>query len=44
VVGNFAKASVTYTLPAGQWQDYMNGGSRSGDVTLKQGEFLLLTK
>ncbi len=43
VVGNFAKGSVTYTVPAGSWTDYINGGSVSGTITLKQGEFRLLT-
>ncbi len=43
VVGNFAKSSVDYTLPSGTWTDYINGGSVSGKITLKQGEFRLLT-
>ncbi len=43
VVGNFAKTSATYTVPSGSWTDYINGGSVSGTITLKQGEFRLLT-
>ncbi len=43
VVGNFAKASADYTLPSGTWKDYINGGSVSGTITLRQGEFRLLT-
>ena len=44
VVGNFGRARATVALPAGQWNDYMNGNATvSGDVTLKQGEFRLLT-
>ena len=43
VVGNFGKTSATYTLPGGTWTDYFVGESVSGTVTLKQGEFKLLT-
>ena len=44
VVGNFSKNSKTYTVPSGSWKDYFNGGaSVSGTITLKQGEFKLLT-
>ena len=43
VVGNFGKTSTTYSVPAGSWTDYINGGSVSGSITLKQGEFRLLT-
>lgn len=43
VVGNFGKTSATYTLPGGSWTDYFDGESVSGTVTLKQGEFILLT-
>ena len=44
VVGNFAKSSKTYTVPSGSWKDYFAGGaSVSGTITLKQGEFKLLT-
>ncbi len=43
VVGNFAKASATYDIPSGTWKDYINGGEVSGRITLKQGEFRLLT-
>ena len=43
VVGNFATSSTTYTVPAGTWTDYINGGSVSGTITLKNGEFRLLT-
>lgn len=42
VVGNFSKNAVTYTVPSGTWTDYMNGGSVSGTITLKNGEFRLL--
>jgi hypothetical protein len=43
VVGNFGKSSASYTVPAGSWTDYINGGAVSGTITLKQGEFRLLT-
>ena len=44
VVANFAKSNMTHTVPAGTWKDYFNdGASVSGSVTLKQGEFKLLT-
>ena len=43
VVGNFGKASASYTVPSGSWTDYINGGTVSGTITLKQGEFRLLT-
>ncbi len=43
VVGNFSKGTVSYTLPSGSWNDYVNGGSVSGNITLKEGEFRLLT-
>ena len=42
VVGNFGKTSASYTVPSGTWTDYINGGSVSGSITLKQGEFKLL--
>ena len=44
VVGNFSKTSKSYTLPSGTWTDEINGGTASGSITLKQGEFRLLTK
>ena len=44
VVGNFAKNQTSYTVPSGTWTDYINGGTVSGSVTLKEGEFRLLTK
>ncbi len=44
VVGNFAKTTATYDVPAGIWTDYINGGTVSGPITLKEGEFRLLTK
>ena len=44
VVGNFDKQNVTYTVPSGTWTDYINGGTVSGSITLKEGEFRLLTK
>ena len=43
VVGNFSTSAVTYTVPSGSWTDYINGGSVSGTITLKNGEFRLLT-
>jgi hypothetical protein len=44
VVGNFNKGTTTVSLPAGQWKDYMNGNAAvSGSVSLKEGEFRLLT-
>ena len=44
VVGNFAKNQTSYTVPSGTWTDYINGGTVSGSITLKEGEFRLLTK
>lgn len=44
VVGNFAKDQTSYTVPSGTWTDYINGGTVSGSITLKEGEFRLLTK
>ena len=44
VVGNFAKNQTNYTVPSGTWTDYINGGTVSGNITLKEGEFRLLTK
>ena len=44
VVGNFGKSVATYSVPAGTWTDYINGGTVSGSITLKEGEFRLLTK
>ena len=43
VVGNFSKATVEYAVPSGTWNDYINGGSVSGKISLRQGEFRLLT-
>ena len=43
VVGNFGKSSASYTVPAGSWTDYINGGTVSGTISLKEGEFRLLT-
>ena len=45
VVGNFKKASTTVTVPSGTtWKDYFNNGATvSGSITLKEGEFKLLT-
>lgn len=44
VVGNFDKNQTSYTVPSGTWTDYINGGTVSGNITLKEGEFRLLTK
>ena len=44
VVGNFAKATKSYTLPSGTWTDQINGGTVSGTITLNEGEFRLLMK
>jgi hypothetical protein len=44
VVGNFAKNSVSYTVPSGSWTDQINGGTISGTITLKEGEFRLMMK
>ena len=44
VVGNFGKGQTTYTVPSGNWTDQINGGIVSGTITLKEGEFRLLTK
>lgn len=44
VVGNFGKSAQTYDIPSGSWKDYMDGGAAvSGTITLKPGEFKLLT-
>ena len=43
VVGNFGKSSAEYTLPAGVWSDYINGGTISGSIMLRQGDFRLFT-
>ena len=43
VVGNFKRSTVTYNVPEGVWTDYFNGGSVSGEITLRNGEFRLLT-
>ena len=44
VVGNFGKGQTNYTVPSGTWTDYINGGTVSGTITLKEGEFRLLVK
>ena len=44
VVGNFGKGQTSYTVPSGTWTDYINGGAVSGNITLKEGEFRLMTK
>lgn len=44
VVGNFGKNQVSYTLPSGSWTDQIGGGTVSGTITLKEGEFRLLMK
>ena len=44
VVGNFGKGQTTYTVPSGNWNDQINGGTVSGTITLKEGEFRLLMK
>ena len=44
VVGNFGKGQTSYTVPSGSWTDHINGGTVSGTITLKEGEFRLLTK
>ncbi len=45
VVGNFGKTNAKVTLPSGQWKDRTNDNTSftSGSVTLRQGEFKLLT-
>ena len=44
VVGNFGVSKVNHTLPSGNWKDYFNeGASLSGNISLDQGEFKLLT-
>ena len=43
VVGNFGKSSTSYNVPTGSWTDYFTGGVVSGTITLKPGEFMLLT-
>ena len=44
VVGNFGKTAADAALPSGTWKDYFNEGAEiSGTITLKQGEFKLLT-
>ena len=44
VVGNFGTSTISYTVPDGSWTDYINGGTVSGNISLKNGEFRLLTK
>jgi hypothetical protein len=44
VVGNFGKGTTSYSVPSGSWTDYINGGSVSGTISLKEGEFKLLVK
>ena len=44
VVGNFAKSTKTYSVPSGTWTDQIHGGTVSGTITLKEGEFRLLMK
>jgi hypothetical protein len=44
VVGNFGKGTTSYSVPSGNWTDYITGDSVSGSVTLKEGEFKLLVK
>lgn len=44
VVANFGKSSTSHTLPSGTWNDYINGGTVSGTISLGQGEFRLLLK
>ena len=44
VVGNFGKGTASYSVPSGSWTDYINGGSVSGTISLKEGEFKLLVK
>ena len=44
VVGNFGKGQTTYTVPSGSWTDQIGGGTVSGTITLKEGEFRLLMK
>ena len=44
VVGNFGKGQTSYTVPSGSWTDQINGGTVSGTITLKEGEFRLLMK
>ena len=43
VVGNFGKTTAEHSLPSGSWNDYFTGSSLSGKVSLRQGEFVLLT-
>ena len=44
VIGNFGKSSAKVNLPHGIWYDYFDACTEiSGEVTLKQGEFKLLT-
>ena len=44
VVGNFGKGQTSYSVPTGTWTDQINGGTVSGTITLKEGEFRLLMK
>lgn len=43
VIGNFGNSSIEYNLPSGTWNDYINEVSVSGKISLKEGEFRLLT-
>ena len=44
VVGNFGKGQTSYSVPSGTWTDQIGGGTVSGTITLKEGEFRLLMK
>jgi hypothetical protein len=44
VVGNFGKGTTSYSVPSGDWTDYLSGDSVSGTISLQEGEFKLLTK
>ena len=44
IVANFDPTDAqTATLPEGTWHDYYDGGTKSGDVTLKAGELKIFT-
>ncbi len=43
VVGNFSNDTVEHTLPEGEWNDYFGSSAIFGTISLKEGEFKLLT-
>ena len=42
VYGNFGSGHQTVTVPAGTWKNYLNDETVTGNVTLKEGEYILI--